>query len=100
MAQLTGGNPVAATKLEYTQRKVIDNSTADWVWDANSPNTWFKIVVADDCLLKVQLTGETEAEGKANGFFIFQAGEGSNARVIKVFTDGSDTIGGTMWAVR
>ena len=101
MSGLTSGTrPRTEPKLEFDKSKVIDVSSVDFVWYPNSRNAWFKIVCDGDYKLKVQLLGETEAEGKANGFRPFPNGEGSNAKVMKVFKDAGNTLGTAMWAVR
>lgn len=101
MSGLTSGTrPRTEPKLEFDVRKVIDVSVNNFVWDTNTRNAWFKIVCDGDFKLKVQLLGETEAEGLANGFFVFPSGEGSNAKVMKVFHDDNNTLGTKMWAVR
>lgn len=100
MGLTTGTNPRTEPRLEFDKRKVIDVSANDFIWMTGSNNSWFKIVTDGDYKLKVQLLGETEAEGKACGYFTFPSGEGSNAKVLKVFHDDGNTIGTKMWAVR
>lgn len=106
MSRVAGKKTVSTTIPEYSQRKKIVVTSTDFVWDSAGTNAWFKIVTTEDCLLNVQLFDEdTPASASANatayGYFPFKAGEGSNARVIKVFTDEGNTIGtATMWAVR
>ena len=96
----SGSRPQTATIVEYDFRKVIDISSTDFKWDEDSDNAFFKIVCDGDYKLKCRLVGETEAEGKANGFFPFPTGEGSNAKVLEVYKDAESTMGTKMWAVR
>jgi len=105
MSRLAGKGTVSTTIPEYSKRRKINISSSDFVWNSAGTNAWFKIVTTEDCLLNVQLFDEAApASASANattyGYFPFKAGEGSNARVIKVFHDASNTIGGDMWAVR
>ena len=97
--ELTGRNKVTGATLEIGQRKVIDLSSTDFVWGLNSVNAWFKIVTKDDCFLNVVLLEETGGDTAAEnatlyGYYPFPKGEGSNAKVIKVFKDASNTIYG------
>lgn len=105
---LTGRKKVTEATLEIEERKPIVLSSTDFVWDANSTNSYFKIVAdGDDVKLNVLLAGETDQTTAAanltyqGGYYPFPKGEGSNCKVLKVYKDAGNTIGTVkLWAVR
>jgi hypothetical protein len=107
MGNITTGNKrKTGSILEYEVRKPISVASADFVWNGNSNKpAFFKIVTTEDCSLNVVLAGETDPGTAAlnltaQGLFPFKAGEGSNAKVVKVYHDDTNVINGLMWAVR
>jgi hypothetical protein len=103
--EITGGKHATAAILEYGQHKLFSVASADFKFFANSDNTWFKIVTDEDSKLNVLLIDEEDlgsaaANAAVRGYLPFKAGEGSNAKVVKVYHDASNTIGGLLWAVR
>lgn len=105
--ELAGRKNTSQTTPEYGKLDFIDVSSNDYTWQGVNSNAWFKIVTVDDCLLNVVLDemddpGTAVANLAALGgqYFPFKAGEGSNARVKKIYHDAGNTIGGYMWAVR
>jgi hypothetical protein len=103
MALTTGRKRVTEPTLEIEQRKLVSLASADFIWDTGlDTNSWFKVVTAADCFLKCKLLGETytDTEAKALGYYPFPTGEGSNAKVVKLYHDDSNTIGGAIFAVR
>ena len=103
MGLKTGRKQVTSPTLEIEERKLVSLASADFAWDSTVvTNSWFKVVTAADCLLKCKLLGETytDTEAKALGYYPFPAGEGSNAKVVKLYHDDSNTIGGAIFAVK
>ena len=107
MSRLAGRNKVSQTTPEYGKLDFIDISSADYEWGGGGNNAWFKVVTTEDCYLNAVLDemddpGTAVANLAALGgqYFPFKAGEGSNARVKKIYHDAGNVIGGYMWAVR
>jgi hypothetical protein len=103
--EITGGRSASTAIMEYGRHLLFSVASTDFVWFANNRNNWFKIVTEDDCKLNVLLKDEKDlgsaaANAAVRGYLPFKAGEGSNAKVIKVYKDASNTISGLLWAVR
>ena len=86
MSTITGGR--GANKQDaiavFGQKKAVDVSAADFVYDANTlVPLAFKLKVSKGCFLKVQLAGEQASDAKVQ---YFQVGE-NNELVVKVYTD-------------
>lgn len=101
------GNKTKEAILEIYNRKIVDVSAANFVWKSGQQDIPFKLVCnGDDVKLNVVLEGEVDggsAEDNAElyDYYPFPKGEGSNARVVKIYTDAGNTIGSVkIWAVR